>query len=66
MSIRSKEKRSKSSTARQPTNSISRSTRSKTDMAKIGIYCGSFNPVHNGHIAIAKACIEEGLVDKVR
>lgn len=35
-------------------------------MAKIGIYCGSFNPVHNGHIAIAKACIEEGLVDKVR
>lgn len=34
-------------------------------MKKIGVYCGSFNPVHNGHIAIASACIEEGLVDEV-
>ncbi len=34
-------------------------------MRRIGIYCGSFNPVHNGHIAIAEACIEEGYVDEV-
>lgn len=34
-------------------------------MARIGIYCGSFNPVHLGHIAIAKRCISKGLVDKV-
>ena len=32
---------------------------------KIGIYVGSFNPVHKGHIAIAKACIEQGFVDEV-
>ncbi|MCR4854589.1 MAG: nicotinate (nicotinamide) nucleotide adenylyltransferase [Erysipelotrichaceae bacterium] len=32
---------------------------------KIGIYVGSFNPVHKGHIAIAQACIDQSLVDEV-
>ena len=34
-------------------------------MKRVGIYCGSFNPVHKGHIAIAKACIDQDLVDEV-
>ena len=32
---------------------------------RLGIYCGSFNPVHVGHIRIAKECIRQKLVDKV-
>lgn len=31
----------------------------------IGIFGGSFNPVHNGHIALAEALVERGIVDKV-
>lgn len=36
-------------------------------MSKIrtGIYGGSFNPIHNGHIAIAKAMLERGGLDEV-
>lgn len=32
---------------------------------KIGIYCGSFNPVHNGHIKIVNEIINQKIVDKV-
>ena len=35
-------------------------------MKRVGIYCGSFSPVHKGHIAIAGACIDQDLVDEVR
>lgn len=31
----------------------------------VGIFGGSFNPVHNGHIALAKALVERGEVDSV-
>ena len=30
-----------------------------------GIFGGSFNPPHNGHIALAKALVETGVVDEV-
>lgn len=32
---------------------------------RIGLIFGSFNPVHNGHIAIGKRVLDEGLVDCV-
>lgn len=32
---------------------------------RIGILGGSFNPVHNGHIAIAKIILREFGLDKV-
>ena len=32
---------------------------------RIGLLFGSFNPLHNGHIAIAKECVERKLVDYV-
>lgn len=37
------------------------------DMKKIrtGIYGGSFNPIHNGHIAIAKRMLEEAGLDEI-
>lgn len=34
-------------------------------MARIGVYCGSFNPVHKGHIRIAEKILEDGLADQV-
>ncbi len=34
-------------------------------MKRVGIYCGSFNPVHKGHMKIARRCISQGLVDEV-
>ncbi len=32
---------------------------------RLGIYVGSFNPVHDGHIHVAKHILKENLVDKV-
>jgi len=32
---------------------------------KIGLFGGAFNPVHNGHISIARAAIKEGGIDKL-
>lgn len=32
---------------------------------KIGVYVGSFNPPHKGHIKIAKTLVEKNIVDKV-
>lgn len=36
-----------------------------TARIRTGIYGGSFNPIHNGHIAIAKSMLEGGMVDEV-
>lgn len=32
---------------------------------RTGIYGGSFNPIHNGHIALAKQMLDAGLMDEV-
>lgn len=34
-------------------------------MSKIGVYVGSFNPVHKGHIKVANYLIDNKIVDKV-
>jgi cytidyltransferase-like protein len=34
-------------------------------MKHIGIYPGSFDPVHEGHFAFAKAALETGRLDTV-
>ena len=34
-------------------------------MAKIGILGGTFNPIHNGHLALAKAAYEQYALDEV-
>lgn len=35
------------------------------NMSRVGIYSGTFDPIHNGHLAFAQAVLDEGLVDKV-
>ena len=35
------------------------------DKKRIGIYGGSFDPIHNGHIGVAEKLLELGLVDEV-
>ena len=32
---------------------------------RVGVYAGSFNPIHNAHIEIANKIINENVVDKV-
>lgn len=32
---------------------------------RIGVYCGSFNPVHKGHIKIVRTALKKDLLDKV-
>jgi nicotinate-nucleotide adenylyltransferase len=32
---------------------------------EIAIYSGSFNPIHNGHLAVARAVLEKGGVDEL-
>jgi nicotinate-nucleotide adenylyltransferase len=32
---------------------------------RLGIFGGSFDPVHNGHIALARACYEQAALDEV-
>lgn len=32
---------------------------------RIGVYCGSFDPIHNGHVKIIKTILKENIVDKI-
>ncbi|MBP5499374.1 MAG: nicotinate-nucleotide adenylyltransferase, partial [Bacteroidales bacterium] len=34
-------------------------------MSKIGIYSGSFNPVHKGHVSLCSYLVKQGIVDRV-
>lgn len=32
---------------------------------RVGVYCGSFNPVHNGHLTIIDTVMKSGIVDRL-
>jgi len=34
-------------------------------MARVGLYFGSFNPIHNGHLIIAQHMLNEGPFDEI-
>ena len=34
-------------------------------MIRTGVYGGSFNPIHQGHVALARHLVAQGLVDEV-
>lgn len=34
-------------------------------MKLTGVYCGSFNPVHKGHVRIARQILKQGLCDEI-
>lgn len=34
-------------------------------MIRTGLYGGSFNPIHNGHVLLSKALLETGLIDEL-
>ncbi len=34
-------------------------------MKRVALYFGSFNPIHNGHVAVAKYIVTHGLTDEV-
>ena len=35
-------------------------------MERVGLYFGSFNPIHNGHIAVCRYVLENNLCDELR
>ncbi|MFC2580244.1 MAG: hypothetical protein ACFN1J_06830, partial [Bacteroidota bacterium] len=37
----------------------------KMDKHNVCIYSGSFNPIHNGHIALAEYLVDRQIVDEV-
>ena len=39
--------------------------RKEGNTMKLGLYVGSFNPVHNGHIKVINYLLDNDLVDKV-
>lgn len=49
----------------QPPVPRSSEARSGPDAQRIGLFGGSFDPVHNGHLALAEACREQAGLDAI-